>query len=224
MYEIKQNYLPASHRLRPGRIYEKTSITIHSTANPTSTVYGERNWLTNTTNKAEAAWHDVVGAGIVINAIPHKEECWHSGTTEGNRHSIGIEIVESGDRRAVLLTAAEYVADLLYEYGWGLDKLKKHYDWTKKNCPRILIDKTYIVGGMDWYWFLARVTEFLEALNKPGKKIGAIMGTVIIDGIEREVEMVNVDGYNYVKLRGFVEYLGYNIGNKGKTPVLTKKA
>lgn len=230
MYELKVNLLPVGHRLRPGGKYTKKSLTAHSTANASSTPQGERNWLNNATNKRNAAWNYCVGAGIVIQALPDVEECWHSGTTEGNCYSIGIEIVESGDRYSVLMTAAEFFADKLIEYGWGVDKLKRHYDWAGKNCPRILIDPSHIKGNMNWDWFVRKVDEFriqkLKAKESASKKPEIIIttGKVIVDGKEHEMQMVNVDGYNYVKIRDFAEPLGYAVSSQGKTPVLTKKS
>ena len=216
-YELKINYLPIGHGLRPAGVYEKESITIHSTGNLSSTPQGERNWLNNTTNKRYAAWHDCIGEGIVIRAIPHTEPAWHCGKDYGNKHSIGIEIVESGDRYRVLMTAAEYVADLLREREWDINHLKRHYDWTGKDCPRILINPTYIKGGMDWQWWLKKVSEFLEDDEMVEKS------KVIVDGKEIVVERILKDGYNFIKIRDIAEMCGYNIGNKGSIPVLTKK-
>lgn len=216
-YTIKTNYLPAGHRLRPSGYYEKDTITVHSTGNLSSTPQGERNWLNNTTNKRLAAWHDCVGDGIVIRAIPHTEPAWHCGNDYGNKHSIGIEIVESGDRCKVLMTAAEYIADMLRERGWGIDRLKRHYDWTGKNCPRILIDKAYIKGNMDWNWFVKTVEAFLggdEVIEK---------SKIIVDGKEIEVERILKNGFNFIKIRDVAEICGYDIGNKDSIPVLTKK-
>ena len=161
-YILKEDILKKGHRRRPGGRYSKASITIHSTGNSSSVARGERAWLDNCENNRDASWHYVVGNGIVIEAIPEEEEAWHCGTTEGNKHSISVEICESGDRRAVLETAAAFVADLLEKYGWGIDRLKKHYDWTGKNCPRILIDKGYIKDGMDWEWFIKAVKSSME--------------------------------------------------------------
>ena len=217
-YTIKTNYLPAGHRLRPSGYYEKDTITAHSTGNLSSTPQGERNWLNNTTNKRLAAWHDCVGEGIVIRAIPHTEPAWHCGNDYGNKHSIGIEIVESGDRCKVLMTAAEYIADLLRERGWGIDRLKRHYDWTGKNCPRILIDKAYIKGNMNWEWFVKKVSEFLE-----GEMVEPKKEKIIINGTEYEGECVNINNYTYWKIRDIAGPMGYYVGNSGKIPVLVKK-
>jgi len=217
-YKIVTNLLPIGHRLRPGGSFSKSSFTIHSTGNPTSTPYGERNWLDNATNKRYAAWHFMIGEGVVIQAIPENETAWHCGISMGNNHSIGIEIVESGNRLRVLATAAEFVADMLKKYGWTTDRLKRHYDWTGKNCPRILIDKKYIVDDMDWKWFLQAVKDFMEADEMIEKS------KVIVDGKEIQVDRILKNGYNFIKIRDIAEICGYEIGNKGSIPVLTKKA
>lgn len=146
---VSKQYLADWHRLRPKGNFKKTSITIHSTGNETSTAQNERKWLDNPTNKRGASWHYVIDEKEVIQAIPDNEEAWHSGKKEGNQHSIGIEICESGNRKKTLENAAEFTAVKLRELGLNISNLKKHYDWTKKICPRILIDNSFIKNGMN---------------------------------------------------------------------------
>lgn len=162
MYKLEHQFLSGNSPKRPKGNYGKTSITIHSTANEKSTPQNERDWLDNPSNSRDASWHYVVGDGVVIQAIPELEEAWHSGTSQGNKYSIGIEIVESGNRKAVIETAAEFVSDLLKKYNWGADKLKKHYNWTGKNCPRILIDKSFVKNNVNWNYFIERVEHYME--------------------------------------------------------------
>ena len=215
-YILKEDILKKCHSKRPGGNYKKTSITIHSTGNVNSTAMNERAWLDNPTNKRDASWHYVVGEGIVIQAIPENEEAWHSGTTEGNRYSIGVEFIESGDREKVLETAAEFVSDLLKKYGWNVDKLKKHYDWTGKDCPRILINSAYVKGGMNWNWFVNKVKEYMEGEMIEESKI-------IVDGKEVPVRRILKDGTNYIAIRDVADAVGYSVGNNGNIAVLTKK-
>lgn len=154
--------LSKNHRCRPGGDWCKSLITIHSTGNPYSTAQGERNWLDNPTNTREASWHYVVDENEIIQAIPDSEEAWHCGNKDGNRFSIGIEICESGDREKTLRNAAIFTANKLKELKLSADDMVRHYDWTKKDCPRILIDKRYIKGGMDWQWFKGEVERNME--------------------------------------------------------------
>lgn len=166
---MQEQLLKQGHRYRPGGNYNKTSITIHSTANSTSTAQNERGWLDNQSNDRDASWHYVVGEDVVIQAIPDNEMAWHCGDTEGNRHSIGIEFVESGNREKVLETAAEFVAAKLKEYKLKISDIKQHYYWTGKNCPRILIDKSCIKDGMNWYYFMGRVDHYMKGVDNVDK-------------------------------------------------------
>lgn len=130
------------HNRRPGIAMLPQYITIHSTGNPNSTARNERAWLTNPANKITASWHIVVDEKEAVEAIPLDEVAWHAGdgaSGPGNRKSIGIEICESGDRAKTLANAVNLVAKTLNERGWGVDKLRRHYDWSGKSCPRILM-------------------------------------------------------------------------------------
>src|SRR5690554_5620733 len=119
-----------------------TTITIHNTGNPTSTARNERGWLTNPANDRTASFHIVVDEREAIECIPLNETAWHAGdgNGDGNRKSIGIEICESGDYAKTLDNAATLVAKLLKERGWGVDRLRRHYDWSGKICPRLMYD------------------------------------------------------------------------------------
>jgi N-acetylmuramoyl-L-alanine amidase CwlA len=214
--QIKKDLLYIGHRLRPRGYFKKSSITIHSTGNSASSAEGERNWLDNPENSRAAAWHYIVGEGIVIQAIPDFEEAWHSGTEVGNKFSIGVEIVESGDREMVLDTATTFVASKLKELGLGVGELKRHRDWTGKICPRILIDSKHIKDGMNWTWFVEKVREKIEM-----PEIQKVV--IIVDGEAVIAESVLVMGFNFVKLRDLAEICGFDISNTGRTPVLTKK-
>ena len=131
------------HNRRPGVPMTPQYITIHSTGNPKSTARNERAWLTNPSNTVTASYHIVVDEKEAIEVLPLNEVAWHAGDGRngtGNRKSIGIEICESGDGAKTLANAVRLVAKLLKERGWGVDRLKRHYDWSKKICPRIFYD------------------------------------------------------------------------------------
>nr|WP_150959374.1 N-acetylmuramoyl-L-alanine amidase [Aneurinibacillus sp. XH2] len=136
---------------RPCLPMTPTTITIHNTGNPASSARNERNWLTNLSNKRTASYHLVVDEREVIECLPLNECAWHAGdgngAKSGNRTSIGIEICESGDYAKTLDNAAELVAKMLRERGWGVDRLRRHFDWSGKICPRLMYD-----GGLWTGW------------------------------------------------------------------------
>ncbi|MFD0959787.1 phosphodiester glycosidase family protein [Paenibacillus chungangensis] len=138
------NHIPRNtpYNRRPGHRLEATTITIHNTGNAASTARNELNWLTNPRNKATASYHLVVDERETIECIPLHETAWHAGDGNregsGNRTSIAIELCESGNYEHTLIRASRLVADLLRERGWGVDRLRRHYDWSGKICPRLM--------------------------------------------------------------------------------------
>lgn len=138
------DHIPAStpYNRRPGLTMTPTTITIHNTGNPTSTARNERGWLTNTSNDRTASYHIVVDEREAIECVPLNEVAWHAGdgNGDGNRKSIGIEICESGDYAKTTDNAATLVAKLLKERGWGTERLRRHFDWSGKICPRLMYD------------------------------------------------------------------------------------
>ena len=167
--EINHNLLKHGHPLRPAGNFRKNSITIHSTANLNSTAANERAWLDNPSNTREASWHYAVDENEIIQAIPDNEIAWHCGDSYGNKYSIGVEICESGDREKTLERAAQFVAEKMKEYDFDISNIYRHYDWTGKNCPRILIDSAYIKNGINWEWFINKVKSYFEGDDKVEK-------------------------------------------------------
>ena len=160
---IIKDILKSNHRLRTNKKTKMTTLTIHSTGNPNSTALNERKWLDNPSNTRQASWHYVIGETDVVQAIPEDEVAWHAGNTVGNNTSIGIESIESGDRLKVLQNSIKFVSKLLKERGWTTKELRKHKDWSGKDCPRILINDKHIktVNGvkLDWDWFVNEIDK-----------------------------------------------------------------
>lgn len=139
MYKHVVSHIPISKGKRPGIITSMTSITIHNTGNPYSTAQEERNWLANPANIRAASFHIVIDSSQAIECIPLNEVAYHSGNATGNQLSIGIEICESGNYKQNEENAIALVAKMLIENGWDVNRLKRHYDWNGKNCPRIIM-------------------------------------------------------------------------------------
>ncbi len=158
--------LDTANQRRPGYVMDPVYLTIHSTDNPSLTAKNERGWLTNKTNTKQASFHLVVDATQAIECIPLNEVAWHAGdgpTGNGNRKSIGLEICESGDRAKTLENAISLAAKLLRDRGWDTTKLRRHNDWSGKNCPRILIDSgCRAQPGQTWEWYVEQVGKLLR--------------------------------------------------------------
>lgn len=155
---------------RPGISLDWRYLTIHNTGNPRSNARNERDWLTNPSNNRVASFHIAVDERQAIEVIPLNEVAWHAGDATGNRQSIGIEICESGDYNRTMENAADLTADLLLMKGLGVDALRQHYDWSRKDCPW-KIRRGH--GGWTWDVFKRRVAERMmtEMVSKYFKDI-----------------------------------------------------
>ncbi|MBV7321624.1 N-acetylmuramoyl-L-alanine amidase [Bacillus halotolerans] len=120
-------------------------ITIHNTANDAS-AKNEISYMKNNTNST--SYHFAVDDKQVIQGLPLNRNAWHTGdgtNGTGNRKSIGVEICysKSGGAKyyAAEKLAIKFVAQLLKERGWGIDRVRKHQDWSGKYCPHRILDE-----------------------------------------------------------------------------------
>ena len=162
-YTFRQNMVSSSkYSIKCPYSMEPQYITIHNTANSASADAEVRYMISNNN---QVSYHVCVDEKEVIQAIPFNRNAWHAGdgaSGTGNRKSIGIEIARStGD--ANLFEQAEqncaaYVAKLLKERGWGIDRVKRHKDWSGKNCPHKTMEK-------GWDRFVKMIQKELDILN-----------------------------------------------------------
>jgi N-acetylmuramoyl-L-alanine amidase CwlA len=119
-------------------------ITIHNTWNDASAL-AEVSYMSG--NQNATSFHVAIDDKHAVEAIPFSRNAWHAGDGQGdgNRKSIGIEICYSKSGGAKYAeaeaNAIEYTAHLLKQYGWGIDRVKWHRDWSGKNCPHRILDE-----------------------------------------------------------------------------------
>jgi N-acetylmuramoyl-L-alanine amidase len=150
-YEVK-----CPHTMTP------KGICIHNTANDASAA-NEIAYMVSNTN--EVSFHIAIDDVEAIQGIPFNRNTWHAGdgeNGEGNRNYISIEICysKSGGDRFINAEkrAAKEVAALLKQYGWGLDKIKKHQDFSEKYCPHRTLD-------MGWQRFLNMIKSEYDKVH-----------------------------------------------------------
>lgn len=167
--QIIQDFIPSGRRNRPGYKLTPKYITIHDTANTQAGADAKAHaaYLKKNPPASEASWHFTVDDKVIYQHLPLNENGWHAGdgaNGPGNRQSIGIEICENrdGNRAAAEANAAWLVAKLLKDHGLSIDRVRQHYDWSGKNCPRVLRNKP---GG--WADFLAAVEGHLKPAVAP---------------------------------------------------------
>lgn len=87
--------------------------------------------------------HYYVDSKSIYQTLDHSDGAWAVGDGKGkygitNRNSINIEICVNPetDYYKAVDKAEQLAVQLLKQYGWGTDRLKRHYDASRKNCPR----------------------------------------------------------------------------------------
>ena len=132
-------------------------ITIHNTYNDASAM-SEISYMLG--NNMKTSFHAAVDNYRIVTGLPFNRNGFHAGDGrgKGNMKSIGIEICysKSGGKRfeEAEELAAEYTAYLLKKYGWGIERVKKHQDWSGKYCPHRTLD-------LGWKRFLKKIEKYL---------------------------------------------------------------
>lgn len=162
MVNIRQMLAPSSmYYCKCPYLMTPQGITVHNTANDAS-ANNEVSYMIGNTN--EVSYHYAVDDVEIVQALPLNRNAWHAGdggSGFGNRNTIGIEICysRSGGSRfdKAEENAADLIAYLLKKYGWGIERVKRHYDYdlTGKYCPHRTMDK-------GWQRFLNMVVARLN--------------------------------------------------------------
>lgn len=164
-YVIVNSYIPESlYKLKARYPMKPEYVTVHNTYND-ATAANEIAYMTR--NDTVVGYHVAIDDKQAVQAIPFTRNAFHAGDGpgKGNRASIGIEICysKSGGPKYVAAeeNTIEYVAHILKQYGWGIDRVKWHRDWSGKNCPHRIIEEGRLQSVKD------RIVAKLKELNNP---------------------------------------------------------
>ena len=163
---IVQNFVsPSKHNIKCPYPMVAEFIVVHNTANDAS-ARNEVAYMIRNNN--QVSFHYAIDDKEIVQGIPENRNAWHAGDGNGagNRKGIGIEICysKSGGKRfeEAEKLAAKFIAYKLKEKGWGIDKVKKHQDFSGKYCPHRTLD-------MGWQRFLDMVKSELDKLKGADK-------------------------------------------------------
>lgn len=162
-------------------IMNPTRIVIHNTAND-APAENEIRYMQS--NSAQTSFHYAVDDKEAVQGVELWRNAWHAGDGQGkgNREGIAIEICYSKSGGAKFTkaeqNAAELTARLLIDFGWGLDRVTKHQDYSAKNCPARTLE-------LGWDRFVQMVEEKRKLLL--GIKTNAATERMTLNGytIER---------------------------------------
>jgi N-acetylmuramoyl-L-alanine amidase len=166
---------------RPGRTIVPKGLVVHWTANKSAgaNAMANRHYFNKPTTVASA--HYIVDDKQIVRCLPETEMGYHVGakaykpealvqlSSYPNNCTIGIEMCVNADSKfsEMFKLTVELVVQILKRYGWGVDKLWRHYDVTGKNCPAFFVSdpeaKAYcgMPGAQAWQTFKAEVLSLL---------------------------------------------------------------
>jgi N-acetylmuramoyl-L-alanine amidase len=160
--KIQEKLLTINKYSRPGvPLRAVKGIVIHWVANPKTTAEQNRNYFENLKLQSEksptyAGAHFIIGLeGEVVQCLLENEMGYHVGAVKytpralaelssyPNDCTLGIELCHinwDGEFTPETLKAAkELILDLCERYSLGKNSIYRHYDITRKECPRYFV-------------------------------------------------------------------------------------
>lgn len=200
--EITKNLLTKSKYCRSGEKQNKIQyIVIHWVGNPNTSALANRNYFNNLskTHTTTASAHYIIGLkGEIIQCIPDEEVAFHAGSRSMNRKSIGIEDCHPDWKgkfnSKTYNSLVELVASLMKKYKIDINHVIRHYDVTKKTCPR------YYVEHKDAWEQLKK--DILNKYNKSVKTYSTTVGKsykLKSDTVIYSNQDLSGKKYNYLK-------------------------
>lgn len=162
---IKKVAMPADKvSIKCPNLMEPRTVVIHNTANDAPAM-NEIKYMQSNNNWT--SFHFAVDDKEAVQGVELWRNAWHAGDGAegpGNKYGIAIEICYSKSGGTKFEKAeqngAELAAQLLINFGWGLDKITKHQDYSGKYCPHRTLD-------LGWQRFIKMVeTKRNELLRK----------------------------------------------------------
>ena len=132
-------------------------IVVHDTGNPSrgANATAHYNYF-NGGDRSSSADFFVDDTQVLCVNDYYKFYTWHCGDGHGkygitNRNSVGIEfcINVDSDRDKTLERTAQLVRELMQELDIPIDRVVRHYDASRKNCPQSMSGN----GWAQWYKF-----------------------------------------------------------------------
>lgn len=163
-------------------------IVMHYTGNSADNARSNAVYFYNNQSSVQGSAHFFVdSSNVIFRSVPENKSAWHCGDGNSrfgisNFNSLGIEMTTYSNYAVSSATenvAAQLAADLLKKYGLGIDSLKRHYDASRKDCPRGWNNASAYASQMGGE---ARWNAFK---NKVSAYMGGSGGNVTIDVVYR---------------------------------------
>lgn len=211
---------------RPGTRITPRGLVIHWTANEGkgANAVANRNYFNKPTTEASA--HYIVDDKQIVRCLPENEMAYHVGAKQykpeavaklssyPNNCTIGIEMCVNADGnfQETYRRTVELAADILKRYGWGVDRLWRHFDITGKNCPAYFVSDDYarkytgLTAVQAWAKFKNDVHRLLTANPQQSQK--TVDNVSVEISLRLPVQGYLRDGVSWLPIRAVAEAVG----------------
>ena len=187
MVPIIKKIVPSSkYDIKCPFVMKPTRIVVHNTANDAS-ARNEIAYMTN--NDYETSFHYAVDDVEIVQGIEEDRNAWHAGDGNGvgNREGIGIEICYSlsgGERfDKAEDNAVDLMVDIMNRYGFSIEQVTKHQDYSGKYCPHRTLDN-------GWERFINKIQSRLNV-----KEYELLVSVPVYMSAKDAISGSNVVGY-----------------------------
>lgn len=202
---IKKRYInPKRYSIKSPYTMTPEFYIVHNTYNDAK-ASSEAKYMEDNNNKT--SFHVAIDDIEVLELIPEDRNSFSAGDGgkgRGNRKGIGIEICYSKSGGVKFdkaeINASKYIAQRLKARGWGIDRVKKHQDFSGKYCPHRTLDRGW--------------NRFLKMIEKEMKGV-SVMEWLGINSPFNTKEKVRQLQFDLVEL-------GYDVGSYGRNGVMGK--
>jgi len=232
-FDYKIIHLPTSSPKRSSNSsMDWEYITVHNTLRYNSTGQEEIDSLNDPLNTSVNGFHIVVDRDCAIEAVPLNETvraCGDGETGDGDQKSIQIELCTQLNPQYIIHNTAELIAHLLYFKDYDISRVKQHFHWTGKNCPRVLREH----DNASWNLLISKIEYRLDQLinGKPYETIemdhvpifvsstfyisarpllDTIGGTISQYSIEEKSFSIEFNRKKWSFFHGTTQYIDYN--------------
>lgn len=153
----------SKYNIKCPRYRNPKGIAVHNTANDAPAT-NEVAYMQGNSNYV--SFHAAIDDKEVIECLPFERSCFATGdgaNGEGNINYLSFEICYSKSGGAKYNQAEEnavwYIAKVMNDYEFPMSELKKHQDFSGKNCPHRILDEKR------WESFVDRVRWCREQLK-----------------------------------------------------------
>lgn len=185
-------------------------IVIHDTGNPTKTANAQSHFnYFNGGNRDSSADFFVDSDGVWQVNDYTKYYTWHCGDGKGkygitNQNSIGVEmcINADGDYEKAFANTIDLAKELMAQLDIPLDRVVRHYDASRKNCPQTFRDNDW----QRWSEFKTRL-EIKTMIETTEQAIQKLVDKGVINSPEywtSAVQIVNHLGELLIKFANII--------------------